>query len=189
MNKTDIMGIMQVKKTQLAVLSVIFDGMMMVFLVPSLIEEAQARTDAKVYGPALTFFDNVKSHISEGSFFRIPEARGNSITWITWGQSPGIESNGAESGYVMADLKTWNGIFLSTVKFIFSNPEFTSNSCDATSSNPKYPVECWISGGFSAQLFYSVYDRSQQDTNKFCDILSKFGGFEQTKIIREKLHC
>ena len=69
MNKTDIMGIMQVKKTQLAVLSVIFVGMMMVFLVPSLIEEAQAITDAKVYGPALTFFDNVKSHISEGSFF------------------------------------------------------------------------------------------------------------------------
>jgi hypothetical protein len=124
MNKTDITSNSQKSKTQLTVLSAVFIGIMMVFLIPSSVGDAQARTAATVYGPALTFFDNIKSHISEGSFSEKPDARGNSITWITWGQSPGIESNGPESGYVTADLKTWNGIFLSTVKFIFSNPDF-----------------------------------------------------------------
>jgi hypothetical protein len=48
MNKTDIVEIMQRRIAQFMVLSVVFVGMM-VFLVLTLIEEAQARIDASVF--------------------------------------------------------------------------------------------------------------------------------------------
>ena len=58
MNKTDIVEIMSKRTTKLALLSVVFVGMM-VALVPMIIEEVDARTNAKatsLIGP----FSNVK---------------------------------------------------------------------------------------------------------------------------------
>ena len=47
MNKTDVLEIIQKRTTQIIVLSVVFVGMVMVFLIPSLIEEVQANADER----------------------------------------------------------------------------------------------------------------------------------------------
>lgn len=190
MNKTDTVEIMSKRTTQVAMFSVVFVGMMLVFLLPNLIGVAQARIDATAYAPSGTYFSNYQVHMDEGYFVDHFIQMTNILYWKTSGSSFGTQSNGPESGYVTADLKTiMDRTLVTQVKFIFSNPALTSNSCDATSSNPKYPVECWISGGFNADAFYSVTKKGQQNSKNFCDILPKLGGLDQLKIIREKLHC
>ncbi len=64
MNKTDIIEIMSKRTTKLAVLSVVFVGMM-VLLVPALVQESQALTTATAVSQVGQFSD-VKAQIFSG---------------------------------------------------------------------------------------------------------------------------
>lgn len=191
MNETDILEVTQKQSIQLTILSVVFVGLMMVFLVPSLTEEAQAFITAKVYTPPDPFgLDNFVGTMEKGDFIKKPGYDDWSHHVVTWITAPDIFLS--DKGKVTADMimgNTTHVFNLGKVMFIFELPTVGSNSCDAKSTNPKYPVECWISGGYDAKLFYSIYDGPHQNNNNHCDILNKFEGFKGAKIIREKLHC
>ena len=86
MNKTEIVEMMQIRTTKLAILSVALVGAMMVFLVPGLIEEADAITSGiatSTAGP----FSNVKWILEEGNWTFTPklDEKGN-LTWETRGK-------------------------------------------------------------------------------------------------------
>lgn len=180
MNKTDLVEIIQKRTTQLTILLIVFVGTMMVFLVPSLIEEAHARITATATS-TVGDFSNVKGVMEFGEFTQGPETTGNVIRWVTESKGGII---GIEEGHVEADIENYG-----KVKFFFENPDFGSNGCDATSSNPKLWAICWIGSGYRADASFLVVPSSMLNTNKICDMLIKFGGLEQTKVIREKLHC
>ena len=87
MNKTEMIGIIKKRTTQLTVLSVVFVGLMMVFLVPSLVEEAQARIDATAISFAGSF-STIKGEMSDGHFVTNPHTvvSTNIIEWRLGGK-------------------------------------------------------------------------------------------------------
>lgn len=185
MNKTDIVEILKRRTTKLAIFSVAFVGMM-VFLVPMLIDEADARINAKAtsfMGP----FSDVKVELSKGSFWRSPsQPIPNVVTWETWGGKPWSPiGGGSEIGIFTAKVGQQG---LDTVRVQFANPSSGPNTCSAD-GHLFYSVTCHITSGLSASLTITVTPRVQENNNGHCDILNKFGGIEQSNVIREKLHC
>jgi hypothetical protein len=93
---------------------------------------------------------------------------------------------GLEQGTVFATVRQSNEI-VGPVSFSFSNPISGSNSCQGAPNQGPLKVTCHIpSSGSSVTATYDVSFRNQNN-NGYCDIIDKFGGIEQTKIIREKL--
>lgn len=182
MNKKDIVEIMSKKTMKLALLSVVFVGMMVV-LVPMIIEEVDARINAKatsLIGP----FSNVKVELSRGSFWQSPSQPVPSVvTWVTWGGCPfGFCT---EIGRFTANV----GPGLPEVFVTFANPSSGPNSCSVSDHIAPYRTTCHITQGNSASLTIIVTPRVLENNNGQCDILSQFDGIEQTEIIREKLRC
>lgn len=182
MNKTDIVEIMSKKTTKLALLSVLVVGMM-VFLIPMVAEEVDARINAKatsLIGP----FSNVKVELSRGSFWQSPsQPFPNVVTWVTWGGCPfGFCT---EIGRFTANV----GPGLPEVFVTFANPSSGPNTCSASDHIAPYRTTCHITQGISATLTILVTPRVQENINGHCDILTKFDGIEQTGVIREKLRC
>lgn len=186
MNKTDVVQILERRTTKFAILSVAFVGLM-VFLVPMLIEEVDARINAKatsLVGP----FSNVKVELSKGSFWRSPsQPIPNVVTWETWGGKPWSPiGGGSEIGIFTAKVGQPG---LPEVRVHFANPSSGPNSCSVSDHLAPYKTTCHITSGLSASLTITVTPRVQENNNGHCDILSKFGGIDQSKAIREKLHC
>ncbi len=181
MNKTDIVEIMSKRTTKLALLSVVFVGMM-VALVPMILEEVDARTNAKatsLIGP----FSNVKVQLDRGSFWTSPrQPSPNVVTWVTWGGCP--FGHCSEIGRFTADV----GSGLPRVSVAFANPGAGPNSC-SVADHIAYRTTCHITQGVSASLTITVTPRVQENNNGHCDILNKFGGIEPMGVIREKLRC
>ncbi|HKO64761.1 MAG TPA: hypothetical protein VJU13_06130 [Candidatus Nitrosocosmicus sp.] len=157
-------------------LSVVFVGMM-IFLVPSLIEEAQARIDAEAISLAGSF-SSITGIMSLGKFLEHPslDGVGTTIKWVTIPDKP----FGWEHGKVIANVGN-----LGKVEFYFENPSDGRNTCDVefTYALTGY---CTITQGNSADATFIVARPPETNNNNFCDLLTKFGG-EQTKIIKEKL--
>jgi len=179
MNKTDIVEIMSNRTTQVAMLSVVFVGMMVV-LVPMLIEEADARIVARAIASQPGTFTDVRGQMSTGFFVKSPtiENNGAQVSWITSGGG-----FGSEYGYVSANA---GGEF---VVFGFSNPARGDNRCFHATESTQVVITCSITQGNNADATYRVSFIGQENNNNFCDILPKFGGLDQLKIVREKLHC
>lgn len=180
MNKSDIVETKQKRTTHITIISLVFVGMMMAIFIPSLVGEAHARITAIAIS-AVGDFSNVKGDLEFGVFTQGPVAAGNVMGWVTESKN-GIF--GIEEGNVEADVGTYG-----KVKFFFENPDFGSNGCNAIASNPKLYATCWISDGYRAEANFAVVPASMLNSNSLCDIITKFGGLEQTKTIREKLHC
>lgn len=181
MNKTDRVEMMQKRTIQLTVILVVFVGMM-IFLVPTLIEEAEAKIQGKAMaaGGGGNLFSNIVGKMSEGRFFEGPEDfRGVFITWTTLPIYPG----GPEKGTIEANFGN-----LGKVTFSFNHPSSGPNTCEVT-HGPGIIASCGISDGSNANVSFLVYRGSGNNNNNFCDILPKIGGLDQLKIIREKLDC
>lgn len=182
MNKTDIVEIMLKRPTKLALISVVF-VIMIIVLVPVIIEEVDARTDAKatsLIGP----FSNVKVELSRGSFWTSPsQPSPNVVTWVTWGGCP--FGHCSEIGRFTANV----GAGLPEVVVTFANPGSGPNSCSVGQSITPYRTTCHITQGISASLTIMVTPRVLENNNGYCDILDKFGGIEQTGVIRDKIRC
>jgi len=176
MNKTDIIEIMSKRTTKLAVLSVVFVGMM-VLLVPALVQESQALTTATAVSQVGQFSD-VKAQIFSGQLALVPRVVGPVIGWMTTGNL-----DGNERGVVSAKVA---GV---EVHFVFNNPARGDNTCQAT-VNPSGPIhaKCHISQGPYASATFEVSNRNQGNDNNYCDILNKIGS-EKIKAIKEKLNC
>jgi hypothetical protein len=181
MNKTDIVEIMSKKTTKFSLLSVVVVGMMVV-LVPMIIEEVDARTNAKatsLIGP----FSDVKVQLSRGSFWTSPsQPSPNVVTWVTWGGCP--FGHCSEIGRFTANV----GSGLPKVDVTFANPGSGPNRC-SVADQFAYRTTCHITQGVFASLTITVTPRVQENNNGHCDILNKFDGIDQSKVIREKLHC
>ena len=72
MKKTDLVEIMQRSATQLVLLSVVFVSMVMVFLIPSLDGEAEAKIDAQAFAPPGTTFTDLQGIMLSGKFYAVP---------------------------------------------------------------------------------------------------------------------
>jgi hypothetical protein len=180
MNKIEIVELMQRRTTKLAVLSVVFVGMI-VFLVPTLVEEADAIITAKATSTAGPF-SNVLGYLEEGLWTAKPKLdnEGN-LFWVTRGK--GWPFPGTERGYVFADVGQYG-----KVQFLFNNPASGQNDCYAVASGP-IQATCHIPPrGSIVDATYTVSPKGQENGNSYCEILNKYGG-EKTKDIREKLHC
>ena len=177
------MEIIQKPITKLAVLSVLLVGMM-VILVPMLVDEAEARINAKatsLAGP----FSNVKVELFAGKFWSSPrQPIPNVVTWETWGGPP--FGGGSEFGRFLADV----GPGGDRIAVDFANPRLGGgpNTC-TPSNNFLITVTCHISSGLYSSLTITVTPRAQENSNGYCDLLDKFGGIDQSSVIREKLHC
>lgn len=174
--------IMSKKNMKLALLSIIVVGMMIV-LVPMIIREVDARINAKatsLIGP----FSNVKVELNRGSFWQSPsQPSPNVVTWVTWGGCPfGFCT---EIGRFTANV----GPGLPEVFVTFANPSSGPNSCSVSDHIAPYRTTCHITQGNSASLTIIVTPRVQENIIGHCDILNKFGGIEQTEVIRDKLRC
>jgi hypothetical protein len=154
---------------------------MMVFLVPGLIEEADAITSGiatSTAGP----FSNVKWILEEGNWTFTPklDEKGN-LVWETRGK--GWPLSGTERGYVFADVGQHG-----KVQFLFNNPASGRNDCYAVANGP-IQATCHIPPrGSIVTATYTVTPKGQENDNSYCDIINKFGS-DQTKVIREKLRC
>jgi hypothetical protein len=179
MNKTDIVEIMSKRTTKITVLSTVFVGMM-VFLVPALIEEAEARINAKatsLIGP----FTQVKVDLFAGKFWTSPrQPLPNIVTWETWGGPP--FGGGSEIGRFSAVVGSH------PISVDFSNPRFGGggNTC-TPNQHFLITVSCHISSGLSSSLTITVAPRVQTNDKGYCDLLDKLG--DQSNAIRERLHC
>ena len=153
----------------------------MLFLVPTLIEEAQAKIQGKVMGAGVGGqFSNIVGKMSEGRFLEGPEDfHGVVITWTTLPTDYG----GPEKGTIEANFGN-----LGNVTFSFNHPSSGANTGDVT-HGPSIRASCGISQGSNANVSFLVITGSGNNNNIFCDLLTKFGGLDQLKIIREKLHC
>jgi hypothetical protein len=181
MNKNDIIEIMQKKPTNLVVLSAVFVGMMMVFLIPIIIENAEAVINARAISLGDSF-SNVEGEMFAGRFIEDPRNYGQIITWRTAGN--GV-FGGDEFGFVHAKVGE-----VGEVTFVFSNPRSGPNTCDVRTTSDLIRGTCNISRGNLADATFQIFPLGQDNQNKkYCDILDKFASNVQTKIIREKLHC
>jgi len=184
MNKTKFLEIMQKRTTHYIVLSAILVGVMLLFLTPNLVIEAQARFDANAVSSAGPF-SNVEGKMEpdSGHFVTKPYLYnyGYSINWVTTG---GGIATGDEKGTVEANVGNYG-----KVTFSFNNPISGRNTCDATAVSPSLNAFCMVGQGNVASILFTVLPKSQTNTNSYCDILAKSGNLEQTKVIREKLRC
>jgi len=182
MIKNDILEIMQKRANELAMFSLVFIGILMVFLIPNLVNEVQARID----GGAISFaapFTITEADMSQGHFTVYPYAGppGYLMNWQTAGD--GLFT-GNEEGYIKANVGN-----LGTVTFNFYNPSIGTNTCSATTTG-SVVASCQVGQGNLGFVTFIVTSKSTQGSNNdYCHILTKLGGLEQTKIIRENLHC
>lgn len=178
MNETKVLEIMEKRSIQLTFLSIVFVGMMMVFLIPNFVVEAQAAID----GSAVSFvgpFSDVKSRMYTGYFTEGPLVRGPTIVWKTTGYG------GNEIGYIESNFEGFGKVRLG-----FENPTSGRNTCETFSPSPSLFVGCFISQGVNAKAFFQVgLFIPGKSGHNYCDILAKLGDIKQAKIIREKLHC
>ena len=182
MNKSDIVDVMPRKTTKLAVLSVVFVGIM-VFLVPALIEEADAITSGiatSTAGP----FSNVGWSLQAGYWTYTPQLdKDGNLIWQTRGA--GWPFPGDERGFVYATVGKYDRVF-----FYFNNPSSGTNNCSTVVGVGLIQASCHIpSRGSIVTATYSVSPKGQENNNGYCDLLDKFGDIDQSKAIREKLHC
>jgi hypothetical protein len=184
MNKKDIVEIMSKKTAKLTLLSIIVVGMMVV-LVPMLIDEAEARINAKatsLIGP----FSNVEVKLFAGKFWTSPrQIAPNVVTWETWGGPP--FGGGSESGRFLANVGSGGD----RIAVDFTNPRLGGgpNTCNPGQPHFDFRVTCHISSGHYSSLTITVTPRAQENNEGYCEVLTKFGGIEQTGVIREKLRC
>ncbi|WP_148686033.1 hypothetical protein [Candidatus Nitrosocosmicus hydrocola] len=179
MTKSDIVQIMSKKTTKLALLSVVVVGMMVV-LVPMIIEEVDARINAKAVSLAGPF-EQSKVTLFAGKFWTSPrQPAPNVVTWETWGGPP--FGGGSEIGRFTAQVRG------DVISVDFSNPRFGGgpNTC-TPSQNFIITVTCSISSGLYSSLTITVTPRVLQNDNGHCDMLDRLG--DQSNSIRERLHC
>ena len=189
MTKAYMEEILQTKTTQLAVFSVVFVLMVMVFVIPALSQEANAVIIGQAFAPPGTFFTQVTWNMASGKFTQLPTEilNGAAVLWRT--DSTGF-FGGLEQGTVFAKVARLNGQDVGPVSFSFSNPISGKNTCSGAPNQGPLKVTCHIpSSGSTVTATYEVSFRDQNDNNSYCDMLTKFGGLDQSKIIREKLHC
>ena len=182
MNKTDIVEIMSMKTTKLAVLSAAF-ALMMVFLVPVLTEEAQANVNAESsLPPGLRFSSlSVGLQVDEGRSRGPPVNYGQ---YIAWGTIPSVPS-----GPEKATLSAWVDNF-GRIYFSFNKPTSGEPTCEVKfSDSSRLRGSCNFLQIESGPTFvnFEVQFKRQQNTDYLCDFLAKFGGLEQTKIFSKKL--
>ena len=159
----------------------------MVFLIPDLIEEAEAVVHGKATAPPGTTFSDLVSSMNDGRFTsgpRIVEG-GTQIVWSTAGSS---FLGGNEKGWVTANVRQ-AGEVIDRVYFGFNNPISGQNTCTPLADPGPLKVTCQIPPrGNTVTATFEVSFRNQNDGNSYCDLIDTFGG-EQTKAIREKLRC
>ena len=103
------------------------------------------------------------------------------LFWVTRGK--GWPFPGTERGYVFADVGQYG-----KVQFLFNNPGSGRNDCYAVASGP-IQATCHIPPhGSIVDATYTVSPKGKENGNNYCDILNKLVS-EQTKVLREKLHC
>lgn len=180
MNKADIVELLKKRGTQLMVSTVVFVGMM-VFLTPSLIEVVDGYTDATAAAIG-TGFSNWAWHMEEGIMLEQPHAASDgTLKWVTKGNGA---FGGNEKGIVEVTVENFG-----QVVFSFSNPDSGPNTCDVTHGK-NLRADCSITSSSVAKATYMVTPATlSSSNNNYCEILSKFGGFEQTEVIRDKLNC
>jgi len=190
MNKKDVVEIMSKKTTKLAILSVVIVAMTAV-LVPMLIEEAEARTDVTITSTAGPFF-NADVHLVKGKFWAhprfIPQEFPMVVKWTSWGG--GIVGGGDEIGRFTGNVNLLGGEH-PRVSLEYKNPTNVNerNECSIVVSPPLIGT-CHIPPrGWSVSAVFNITFRDQNSDNNNCDLLTKFGGLDQLKIVREKLHC
>ena len=142
MYKTDIVGLMQRRDTKLVVLSAVLVGAMMVFLIPGLIEEAEAVVHGRATAPAGTTFSDLIGTMSDGRFTSGPRLAegGTQVIWSTAG-STFLGSN--EKGWVIANVRQ-SGEVIDRVFFGFSNPIIGQNTCTPIADPGPLHVTCQI---------------------------------------------
>lgn len=177
MNEPNILAIIQKRTTPLVILSTIFVGVM-VLIVPTLIEEAQAIIFAEARSMPGLFFSYISAvKMDEGRLDGTPDRSSDLIRWAT---VPSVPS-GPEKG----TLSAWINNF-GRVDFSFNKPTSGENTCGVKFSGPGLTGSCNITQAEIPFAKFEVKFKSQQNTNNFCDLLTKFGG-EQIKFIQDKL--
>ena len=183
MHKSHIARAMQKTPIRLAVF-IAAVGVMMVLLVPAITEKADARTTATATMTGCCFFYDVQGQMTKGKFVTPPTLVGPTVLrWVTTGNLP---LGGDEIGSVKAKVNFGN--IQGSVEFKFSNPHIGRNTCDVITFG-SIKASCNISRSHFATANFVVSPTMQGIGNKYCDILDKFDGIEQTKSIREKLNC
>lgn len=191
MNNTDIVEVMSKKTAKLALLSAVFVGIL-VFLVPALIDEADARTAVTITSTAGPFY-NTDVHLVNGKFWSapsyIPREIPMVVKWISWGG--GIIGGGDELGRFTGTVNLPGNGPDPRVSFEYSNPTFNGkNECKIIRADFPLVATCHIPpNGWSVSATFNVSHRNQVGDNNYCDILDQSRGIEQTEVIREKLHC
>lgn len=192
MNKTDIVQIMSWRSTKLAVTSVVFIAMM-VYLVPILINEADARTKVTITSTTGPFY-NSDVHLVRGKFWSAPTYSPPDfpfvVKWTSWGGPP--LGGGSEIGRFTADVYL-GGAGYGHVVLEYTNPASGrgDNTCKVVTAIRGVSATCYIPPrGDNVDAVFTVFSNSnnQGNDNGYCDTL-KLGGIEQTKAIREKLRC
>jgi hypothetical protein len=183
MHKSYIAKAMQKTSTRLAVFFVAV-GVMTVLLVPAIAEKADARTSATATMTGCCFFYDVQGQMTKGKFVTPPTLVGPSVLrWVTTGNLP---LGGDEIGSVKAKVNFGN--IQGLVEFKFSNPHIGRNTCEVITFG-EINASCNISRSHFATANFVVSPITQENSNKYCNILDKFEDIEQTKAIREKLNC
>jgi hypothetical protein len=127
-------------------------------------------------------FLNVEGEMFAGRFIEDPRNYGQVITWRTAGNAV---ISGDEFGFVHAKVGE-----VGEVTFVFSNPRSGPNTCDVRTTSDLIRGTCNISRGNLADATFQIFPLGQDNQNKkYCDILDKFSGIEQTNVVREKLRC
>ncbi len=178
MTESYLVKTMQKRTTKLIVFFVALVGMM-IFLVPAIVQESQARITATAVSQ-VGHFSDVKGEMFLGRFVSGPTVVGPTITWVTTSANNGGLN---EMGVVSAKVA---GV---EVYFVFNNPAGGPNTCQRVVTPPgSIQATCHISQGTYASATFEVSNRNQGNDNNYCDILNNFGS-EKTKAIREKLNC
>jgi hypothetical protein len=159
---------------------------MMVFLIPGLVEEAEAVVHGKASVSLGTTFSDLVSSKNDGRFTSGPRIveKGMQIVWFTAGSSL-LGDN--EKGWVTTNVKQ-AGKVIDRVYFGFSNPISGQNTYTPLADPGPLKITCQIPRGNTVTATFEVSFRNQNDGNSYYDLLDTFGG-EQTKAIREKTRC
>jgi len=158
MNKAGVIEFMNKRATQLAMLSVVFVGMML-FLAPSLIEEAQARITASVTSDK-PMKGGASDRLYSGVWVDAPVIHDGGLTmsWISAGEI----GDGNEKGWVGVYIGNWDKIGMG-----FENPAKGENTCYINNSNSNqeiYDVSCTITQGNFAKVTYEIHTKDKIHT-------------------------
>lgn len=191
MHTIDIIPILQNKITYLSFLTIGLVGMMMMLLVPLVLVEVNAEVNGRATAPPGTTFSYVSDFSDGGRFTSITLTDGGSQ--MMWNH---IISNRLVDEKGSITVGVWqSGKQIGLVKFDFVDTGFGSfgrdNECNFTVIWGPLHSNCSITSREPASVTFDVSFRNPQNgnSNSLCDILFKFGDFEQSKIIRDKLHC